>query len=482
MTDLTIINPGGSSGIYQQLSDQFTAIEPPLWVRLIGGYCRDLGYEILIIDAAAENLTPDQISERVIDIDSDLVCIVAEGHQPSASAQSMQAVQAICEAIKLREPYTNIIVTGGYPSALPGETMAEIDADMVCVGEGPVTVAGLLGGNGPSNIPGLVWRQGRAVMINPPAPLLDVKTLHGDVWDLLPMEKYRAHNWQCFDGTERMPYASIYTSLGCSFSCHFCCINGIFGTNRYRMRTPADVVDEVARLHTDYGVKTFKIIDELFILNKNHFTAICEGFAALDYADELNFWCYGRIDTVRSEHLKLLRSAGIRWLALGIESGNADVRDDSVKSIGEQDIVDTVKDVEAAGINVISNFIFGLPSDTKETMRETLDLAKRLNTAFVNFYTCMPYPGAPLYRMMPEEHIPKTYSGFSQHSYDCRPLPTETLSAAQVLKFRDEAFNEYYNNVDCLDMIFEKFGFEALREIEEMAATTLNRKLFNVVA
>jgi anaerobic magnesium-protoporphyrin IX monomethyl ester cyclase len=73
----------------------------------------------------------------------------------------------------------------------------------------------------------------------------------------------------------------------------------------------------VARLHDVYGVKTFKIIDELFVLNKAHFTAICEGIAALGYADELNFWAYARIDTVKPEHLKLLRSAGIQLACAG---------------------------------------------------------------------------------------------------------------------------------------------------------------------
>jgi anaerobic magnesium-protoporphyrin IX monomethyl ester cyclase len=153
------------------------------------------------------------------------------------------------------------------------------------------------------------------------------------------------------------------------------------------------------------------------------------------------------------------------------------VRDDSVKTIGQQDIIDTVRAIEDAGINIISNFIFGLPSDTEETMRETLDLAKTLNCAFANFYACMAYPGSGLYKTTPESDLPKTWSGYSQHSFDCCPLPTEALNAAQVLEFRDKAFTEYYSGDDYLNMIEERFGWEARRHITSMAEHRLKRML-----
>ena len=76
--------------------------------------------------------------------------------------------------------------------------------------------------------------------------------------------KERSALWQCFGALEeRQPYASIYTSLGCPFRCSFCCINAPFEVNRYRMRKPDSVVSEIQMLNKKYGIKTFKIIDEM---------------------------------------------------------------------------------------------------------------------------------------------------------------------------------------------------------------------------
>ena len=295
---------------------------------------------------------------------------------------------------------------------------------------------------------------------------------------MLPMEKYRAHNWQCFeDLSHRQPYASIYTTLGCPYKCVFCCINAPFGRNSYRMRTPSAVISEVDHLYTQYGVKTFKIIDEMFVLNERHVRQICEGLSKKPYVSELNFWAYARVDTVREDMISMLRSAGIRWLALGIESGSDHVRDGAEKSFSEDDIFNIVEKIQQGGISVIGNFIFGLPDDTLQSMRSTLDLAKKLNCEFANFYSAMAYPGSRLYQNALENKwdLPSEWSGFSQHSFDCTPLPTDHLSSAEVLKFRDQAFHEYFENKSYLDMVTQKFGTETRKHIEAMSKTRLPR-------
>ena len=112
-------------------------------------------------------------------------------------------------------------------------------------------------------------------------------------------------------------------------------------------------------------------------------------------------------------------------------------------------------------------------------MQQTLDLAIELNCEFANFYSAMAYPGSPLFRMAVENGwaLPETWSGFSQHSYDCLPLPTEKLSAAEVLKFRDEAFDRYFTTKRYLDMVTQKFGWAARTHIERMTRHKLRRKI-----
>jgi radical SAM superfamily enzyme YgiQ (UPF0313 family) len=486
--DLLLINPGGRKAVYQDLGQTLTAIEPPLWCRLNAGYAIDRGHVTDILDADALDLDADEVADFVWHHKPKLAVLVAHGHQPSASTQSMEHVRAICRAIKTRSDDQRILITGVHAAALPIETLRDEACDFVCNGEGPATVHQLLQslkdgqGAGP-DIDGLVWYDDDGkIKNNRPAPLiLDLEhDLHGNVWDLLPMERYRAHNWQCFDDlSKRQPYASIYTSLGCPYKCHFCCINAPFGINRYRMRDPSAVVAEVRHLHHHFGVETFKIIDEMFVLNDRHVTAICEGLAAENFATKLNIWAYARVDTVKPERLALLRSAGIRWLALGIESGSSHVRDGALKSLSDDDIHETVRSIQKAGISVLGNFIFGLPDDDRSSMERTLALAKSLRCEFANFYVAMAYPGSPLYRDAIEHGwpLPSAWSGYSQHSYDCQPLPTESLGPSDVLEFRDNAFHQYFEDPAYLEMIEAKFGIHQRQHVELMTKHRLRRKV-----
>jgi radical SAM superfamily enzyme YgiQ (UPF0313 family) len=172
--------------------------------------------------------------------------------------------------------------------------------------------------------------------------------------------------------------------------------------------------------------------------------------------------------------------AGFNWLAFGIESANAKVRDDVQKGFGQEDIFPVLEKVRAAGIRVIGNYIFGLPEDDLATMRETLDLAKKLNCEFANFYSAMAYPGSRLYEMAVEGgwKLPENWGGYSQHAVDSLPLPTHRLSGAEVLKFRDEAFLEYYTNPEYLRLVDTTFGTETLSHIQAMTSHKLRRTAY----
>lgn len=501
--DLVLINPGTGHAVYGDLGPDLVAVEPPLWVRLIGGYVHDRGYSIAIIDAEAENLTAEDIAVKVVELEPRLVAMVVFGHQPSASTQGMAGARAACLAIKnnnvrLADRIWPIIIVGGHVSALPQRTLCEEPVDFACKGEGPETIVQLLDMLTPETknhniardkIAGLVWwkdtgvrgvRGGWDVIINPPAPLIPMDQLHGDVWDLLPMDRYKSHNWQAFeDLAARKPYASIMTSLGCPYACNFCCINAPFDAHRYRMRTPDDVVNEINNLYENYGVRTFKIVDEMFVLNHRHVDAICDLLIKRAFPESINIWAYARVDTVRAGMLPKMRAAGIRWLALGIESGSKHVRDGADKALRNDDIVGVVREIQAAGINVIGNYIFGLPDDDRESMQATLNLALELNTEFANFYCAMAYPGSKLYdeALAKGWTLPESWAGYSQHNALCRPLDTEHVDAATVLAFRDAAFRAYFTSPAYLEMIGRRFGPETLEHVAAMTTYRLPRRL-----
>jgi len=414
-----------------------------------------------------------------------LTAVVVYGHQPSASTQNMTAAGEICTAVKRRVPGLKVLLVGGHVSALPERTLLEEDADLVCAGEGPYTILELLNAlksnrsNSYADMRGLWYRNNGGMRSNPPAPLIkDLdRDLPGIAWDLLPMEKYRAHNWHSFsNANKRQPYASFYTTLGCPYACTFCCINAPYGGSGYRKWSPRAVVGWIDTLVAKYGIRNIKIADEMFVLNMTHVAGVCDAIIERGY--DLNIWAYARVDTVQERILDKLKRAGFNWLALGIESGSEHVRDGAQKKFGQDDIQNTVERIKAAGINVIGNFIFGLPDDNMETMQATLDMALDLNCEFPNFYSAMAYPGSRLYDMAIQEgwQLPEKWSGYSQHAVDTLPLPTRFVSAAEVLRFRDNAFQIYCNNLNYLDLVSRKFGPETARHVREMASHQLVRK------
>lgn len=498
--DVILVNPGSRTAQYQGLGAEFSAIETPSLAAMFATYLKFRGLESVIVDQPASGATPEQIADSVSYIHPRLVVLVVYGFQPSASTQNMGAAREVAQAIKNLHPHMKILMTGTHPAALPERTLREEPIDYVCGGEGPQTIAQLVEclkahAEGIFKVPDLYYwggaGAGRVVMHNPPAPLL--KNLDEEMpsadWSLLDMKAYRAHNWHCFEDIEsRQPYASIHTSLGCPFRCSFCCIQAPFVSgqknsgNTYRMWPAERVGQQLEHLVTRYGVRNVKFVDEMFVLNKEHVLGVCREIERRGLAGALNIWAYARIDTVKGELLDPLRRAGFRWLALGIESASQHVRDGVEKGrFGGEEIIQTVRAVQNSGINVIGNYIFGLPDDTQESMRDTLAMALEANCEFANFYSAMAYPGSKLYTVATEAGwtLPENWSGYSQHSFDTTPLPTQTLTSADVLAFRDFAFREYFSSRRYQEMVVDKFGWPLAQHIRRMLAQPLPRKLLN---
>ena len=229
------------------------------------------------------------------------------------------------------------------------------------------------------------------------------------------------------------------------------------------------------------GVTTIRIVDEMFLLNPKYYLPLCEMLADLNKDDKLTMWAYSRVDTIkRPGILEMVRKAGIKWLCLGIESSQKNIRLEVSKGKFEDvDIHKVIDQVHAADIEVMANYIYGLPGDTKESIGKTLKLSKELNTSGWNTYAAMALPGTQLYKNAIENNVPlpSTYEGFSFHSYDTLPLPTDSLKASEVLKLRDEAFIKYHTDEDFLKRINSKFGMNAVNNIKEMTKVKLKRRI-----
>ena len=493
--DALFITPPSRLAVYQGLSKSLAAIEPPVWSSLIANYLLKKNYNIQILDAEAENLTHEQTAEKISKLDPHLAVFMVYGQQPSASTQCMPGGHKTCS--KLNELSLNSIkslVVGTHASALPKQTLKEEPYSYVCQGEGPLTIINLIDFIKGKNldikkIPGLwYFDKDHNITFNKPAKMfedLDVD-LPGQAWDLLDMSKYKAHNWHTFGKlNSRENYASLQTSLGCPFKCTFCCINAPFERNTIRHWSSKHIVSQIKLLVEKYNIYNIKIPDEMFVLNPKQVSEVCDEIIKTGYGKKLNFWAYARIDTLEdNEMLKKMLKAGIRWLGLGIESSSKHVRSGVIKGrFDNYNIEAIVKKVRDMGFYVGANYIFGLPDDNLDSMKETLDLSLRINSEWANFYSAMAYPGSQLHIIakknkwdLPEDEGRPGWIGYSQHAYESLPLRTEHTKASAVLDFRDNAFNEYFKNTEYLSMMEKTFDKKTVDHLNEMSSYKLKRK------
>lgn len=480
--DLVLVKPGAQKQLYGDLSAfSLTAIEPPLWAALLAADLRARGYGVELLDAEVECWTWEETAHAVANLNPRLAVLSVSGSNPSASTMNMIGTAEILRSLAEMAPSVPRCLTGLHPSALPERTMREEATDFVVQGEGFVTLPALVdmlsNGGTPASVPGLWYRDGETIChTERPADVDDLDVLPRPAWDLLPMEKYRAHNWHCFDRIdERSPYGVIYTSLGCPFRCSFCCINALFAKHGIRTRDPRLVVDEIEWVVNTWGIRNFKIIDEMFALNPAHVDDFCERI--IERGLDLNMWAYARVNTVSQPMLAKMKAAGIHWVAYGFESGSRRVLEECGKAYDPDAVMDVVRMTYDEGQHICANFIFGLPEDDYDSMQETLGLAMEINAEWSNLYSTMAYPGSRLYTQAVDEGwtLPASWSGYSQYARDCLPLPTHHLTAGQVLGFRDYAFHAVHENPRYLNRLARLFGQVTADHVRSLCAHRLRR-------
>lgn len=504
--DVIFINPSTENN-YQSLGTTYSAIEPPTWSLLLAESMRNFGFKVSIIDVNAEKISHEQVYDRINKIKPKLIAMVVYGQNVNAGTTNMEGALKLSNFLKDKNKEFKIAYFGSHVQAMPKKILREeTSIDIVFTNEGVYALKNLLSlkifnTQNLLKIKGIGFKDNSKIVLNQPEKLvpneLMDKDLPGYAWDLLPYKKkpfdlYRSPMWHAeYDEEKRTPYAALQTSLGCQFRCSFCMINiinrndldEIGVSSKYsgmRFWSPEFIYKEFEKL-VNYGVKTIRIVDEMFLLNPKYYLPLCKKLSILNKGSNLRMWAYSRVDTVKNpDVLKIVKDAGIRWLALGIESGNKKVRLEVTKGKFEDvDVKNVVKQVHDAGIEVMANYIYGLPGDTKETIEETLNLSLELCTSGWNTYAAMALPGSLLYKEALQKgyELPETYSGYSFYSYDTVCLPTEKLKNWEVLKLRDEAFIKYHTNKKFLDRIEQKFGIVQKNNIIKMTKTKLKRKI-----
>jgi len=482
------------------------AIEPPAKARFMAAYLMRRNCSMDLFDSNLTDSTPEKMAEEVATANPHLVVVPVYGFNPSASTQTMVSARLFAQAIKNICPNIPILFSGTHPAAIPVKTLMDEPVDYVCSGEGPITVhemiQALKAGGSPEDIRRVrslwYWTGGgtdnRYIVRNNPAPLIDLNLEPAQIgWKYMDPKKYIAHHWQSFYQVldQRMPYANPYSREGCPFHCGFCNIQATYrdgeeyliklgqlkpGVNSFRTLKPELFVEEVTYLVETYGVKTFKIPDEMFWLD-SHWEKIFKMLAER-FSDSLNFWSYARIDTCRPQDMEIYRAGGGRWVSFGIEAADSKIRSGQDKKFKDTFIYDQIRAMHAAGIEGALNYIFGLENDTFESMEKTFRMACDLNGAYGNFYCAQALPGAnslygdakKLGYPLPERPGGPGWAGHAQYSYESEPCYLGTaLTQAQILKFRDEKHIAYYKRPEYRERLLKdpKFGETALKNIDE---------------
>ena len=502
MIDVLFVIPNSSKKAYQGLANHYSTIEPPTWALLLASSVRKKGFESQILDCGALRLDENQAVKEIETLKPRLCCFVLYGQNPNSGTTSMIGAESLSDAIKDSSSNSKIVFVGSHVSALPREVLSKKSIDFVLVNEGVYGLIDLLKTDLNSNLQNcqaLGFKKDNEMIFNKVGSLVPLhkmdEDLPGYAWDLLPkknkaLDLYRASYWHTyFSDEDRSPFAAVYSSLGCMFACNFCMINILNRTNNeenadasnfkgMRFWSPDFFLDQLGILQK-LGVKTLRLSDEMFFLNKKYYVPILEGIISRGY--KFNIWAYARVDTVREDQLELFKKAGVNWLALGIESGNQNVRlsieKGKFRDINIRDIVNLIKKYD---INVLGNYIFGFPDDNHKSLQDTLDLAIELNCEHSNFYACQALPGSPLYTYSKNNNLelPSKYEEYAFLSYDCKPMDTKYLSGSEVLKFRDEAWHKYFSNEKYLSLIESKFGIQNRKNIEEQSKIRLDRKYY----
>ncbi len=238
-----------------------------------------------------------------------------------------------------------------------------------------------------SDIRGLAWRERGEIVINPDRPFIpNLDDLPIPRHELLPLEKQRMP-------MIKGPFTFIVTSRGCPAGCKFC-IKHVSYQNSVRVRSPHLILEELQYL-AKLGIHNVHMYADLFTVNREQVVGLCR--LIIESGLKVKWTCNSRVDYVDEEMLQLMGQAGCWYISWGIESANEQILKRTRKGYRKEQAVRALTWAKRAGINNWGYFIIGLPGETEETIRETIEYAKSLPLDIALFHIAAPYPGTPFF-------------------------------------------------------------------------------------
>jgi radical SAM superfamily enzyme YgiQ (UPF0313 family) len=368
----------------------------PFFLAYAAAVVEGAGFETLLIDGIAEGFDENAFVEKIEDFSPHLVLL---------EVSTISIDNDIALAKKLRETLgekVKIAFCGLHNFMVEPEFLEQHEfLDLVLIGEYELTLREvcerLAEGADLSGCLGTIHRSG-GIAVEERRPLLDnLDELPWPARHFLPMTNYHDE-----PGNIPRPSVQMWASRGCPYGCVFCAWPQImYGSRKYRTRSVIDVVDEMEWLVKEGGYASVYFDDDTFNIGRERM---------LDFAREVKsrgmfvpFAIMARADNMDRELLEALQEAGLFALKYGVESADPNLLEQCEKKLDINKVRSTIETTHELGIKMHLTFMFGMPAETKETARETMDLALWAKPESVQFTIATPFPGSKYYHMLKEQ-------------------------------------------------------------------------------
>ncbi len=412
-------------------------LRAPDWLAYAAAVLEKNGHDVRLIDLVAEDKTKEDLRLLVRRECPDFVVL-------DSTTPSIYSDIECCRIVK-DESSAKVIMVGPHISALPEETLklAKGAVDVACIGEYDYTVRDAVENYSRLEaVLGIAYYRDGAVKRNPPRPLIEnLDELPFPAWGHLDLMKY-------FDGGKLYPYIDIISGRGCPNRCIFCLWPQVMHGMSYRMRSASNVVDEM-----EYDIRLcpavarsgeFFFEDDTFTVNKARAMEICGEI--LRRGLKITFSVNSRADDADLEMFKLMKRAGCRELLTGFESGSQAMLQGMNKRITLEKSRRFMEYAKKCGLDVHGCFVIGLPGETEESARKTIDFALSLGLTTAQFSGAVPFPGTRFYDIVRENNWLNAldYGDWLKEGEQTGVVAYPELSGERINYFVDSGLKRFY--------------------------------------
>jgi len=362
----------------------------------------------------------------------------------------------LARAIKDINPNIKICFVGPHVTVLPEKSLRECTAiDFVARKEFDYTVVEYAQGKPMEEIAGISFLKNGQIVHNPDRPQLQDLDALPHVTDIykrdLDVTRYNVpfllH-----------PYVSLYTTRGCPAQCTFCLWPQTLSGHPWRKRSTDDVAAEMARAKAYWpAVKEFFFDDDTFNIQKARTIELCAKLKPLG----LTWSCTSRV-TTDYETLKAMKEAGCRLLIVGYESGDQQILKNIKKGATVERARQFTKDCHKLGLVIHGDFILGLPGETHETIRNTINFAKELDVETIQVSVAHAYPGTELYDYAVKNGFMVADTKMvDEGGHQLAHIQYPGLPAAEILDSVHRFYDEYYFRPKAVFRILKKAAFDS---------------------